>query len=152
MQDIIQQLGQLLIGAIPTALLFIFLVLCYQFLVQGPLTAVLAKRRALTEGAMEDARKAIASAETRAGEYAERLRLAKGDVLKVREQRLKQWTNERDAVLDTARKAAADKVRQAKDALETEAASAREAIRASVADLARQAVRAVLPAVAGGSR
>ena len=56
MQDILQQLGELLINAIPTALLFIVLVLAYQFLVQGPLTAALQRRRALTEGAMEDAR------------------------------------------------------------------------------------------------
>ena len=60
MQDIFQQLGELLVGAIPTALLFIVLVIAYQFLIQGPLTEVLAKRRALTEGAMEDARKAVA--------------------------------------------------------------------------------------------
>ena len=63
MQLIFQQLGELLVGAIPTALLFIVLVIAYQFLIQGPLTAVLAKRRALTEGAIEDARKAVAVAE-----------------------------------------------------------------------------------------
>ncbi len=77
---ILQQLGELLVGAIPTALLFIVLVIAYQFLVQGPLTAVLAKRRALTEGAMEDARKAIAEAEAKAAEYAERLRQARAEL------------------------------------------------------------------------
>ena len=81
MQDIFQQLGELLVGAIPTALLFIVLVIAYQFLMQGPLTAVLAKRRALTEGAMEDARKAVAVAETKAQEYAERLRQARAERL-----------------------------------------------------------------------
>ena len=89
------------------------LVLAYQFLVQGPLTAVLAKRRALTEGAMEDARKAIADAEAKTAEYAERLRQARADAYKVREQRVKQWNAERDAALDAARKAAGEKVRQA---------------------------------------
>ena len=152
MQDILQQLGELLVGAIPTALLFIVLVFAYQFLVQGPLTAVLARRRALTEGAMEDARKAIAQAEARAAEYAERLRLARADAYKVREQRVKQWSAERDAALDAARKAAGQKVRQAKAELEAEAAAARKAIQASAADLAGLAVRAVLPLAAGGSR
>jgi len=152
MQDVVQQLGQLLVGAIPTALLFIVLVICYQFLIQTPLTAVLARRRALTEGAMEDSRKAIALAEAKAAEYAERLRQARADALKLREQRVKQWQAERDAALDTARQSAGDKVRQAKAALEAEAASARDAIQASVAELAGQAVRAVLPAAAGGSR
>ena len=152
MQDVVQQLGQLLVGAIPTALLFIVLVICYQFLIQTPLTAVLARRRAHTEGAMEDSRKAIALAEAKAAEYAERLRQARADALKLREQRVKQWQAERDAALDTARQSAGDKVRQAKAALEAEAASARDAIQASVAELAGQAVRAVLPAAAGGSR
>jgi F-type H+-transporting ATPase subunit b len=141
-----------MISAIPTALLFIVLVLSYQFLIQKPLTAVLGKRRALTEGAMEDARRAIALAEAKAAEYADRLRQARADAFKIREQRITQWNAERDAALDTARQATGDKVRQARAALEVEAAAAREIIQASVADLALQAVRAILPAPAGGSR
>lgn len=152
MQDILQQLGDLMINAIPTALLFIVLVFAYQFLVQGPLTAVLAKRRALTEGAMEDARKAIAEAESKAAEYAMRLRQARAEAYKLREQRVKQWNGERDAALDTARKAAGQKVRQARAELDAQADAARKVIQASAADLAGQALRAVLPATAGGSR
>jgi F-type H+-transporting ATPase subunit b len=152
MQDILQQLGELLVGAIPTALLFIVLVFAYQILVQGPLTAVLERRRALTEGAMEDARKAISQVEAKTAEYAERLRLARADAYKLREQRVKQWSTERDAALDAARKAAGEKVRQAKAEFDAEAASARRAIQAAAADLAGQAVRAVLPLAAGGSR
>ena len=152
MQDILQQVVELFIGAIPTALLFIVLVISYQFLIQGPLTDVLARRRALTEGAMEDARKAIADAEAKTAEYAERLRQSRAEAYKVREQRVKQWNAERDAALDAARKAAQEKVRQAKAALDAEAASARNTIQGSIADLAGQAVRAVLPVGAGGSR
>ena len=136
----------------PTALLFLVLVFAYQILVQGPLTAVLAKRRALTEGAMEDARNAIAEAESKAADYAERLRLARADVYKLREQRVKQWSAERDTALDAARKAAGEKVRQAKAEFDVEAASARTVIQSATADLAGLAVRAVLPATAGGSR
>ena len=152
MQDILQKVAELLIGAIPTALLFIVLVFAYQFLMQGPLTAVLEKRRALTEGAREDARKAIAQAEAKAAEHAEKLRLARADAYKIREQRVKQWNAERDAALDAARKAAGQKARQAKAELENEAAAARQAIQAAAADLAGLAVRAVLPLAAGGSR
>jgi F-type H+-transporting ATPase subunit b len=152
MQDILQKVAELMVSAIPTALLFLVLILAYQFLVQGPLTAVLARRRALTQGAMEDARKAIALAEAKTAEYAERLRLARADAYKVREQRVKQWNAERDAALDTARKAAAEKVRQAKAEVEAEAAAARRAIQSAAADLAAQAVRAVLPLPAGGTR
>jgi F-type H+-transporting ATPase subunit b len=152
MQLIIQQLGAMFVGAIPTTLLFIVLVLAYQFLVQTPLAATLKQRRALTEGAMEDAQKAIAQAEARTAEYSAKLRQARAEVYKVREQRVKQWNAERDAQLDTARKAAGQKVSRARAALEAEATVARQTILGSAGDLAGQVVRAVLPAAAGGSR
>ena len=141
-----------MVGAIPTALLFIVLVLAYQFLVQVPLTATLAQRRARTEGAIEDAQKAIALAEARAAEYADKLRQARAETYKAREQRVKQWSAERDAALEAARKTAAHKVSQARAELESEAALARQAIQASAGELAGQVVRAVLPQAAGGSR
>jgi F-type H+-transporting ATPase subunit b len=152
MQEIIQQLETLFLGAVPTILLFIVMVLAYQFLVQGPLTATLKERRARTEGAIEDAHKAMAQAEARAAEYAAKLRQARSELFKVREQRMKQWNAERDVALDAARKAAGQKVSQAKAELEAEAAHARQSIQASAGDLALQVVRAVLPVAAGGSR
>ena len=152
MQEILQQVGALLVGAVPTILLFIVLVLAYQFLVQGPLTATLKERRARTEGAVEEAHKAIAQAEARAAEYAAKLRQARAEVYKVREQRVKQWSAERDGALEAARKAAGLKVAQARTELDAEAAQARQSIQASAGDLASQVVRAVLPAGAGGSR
>ena len=152
MQEVVQQLGALLLGAVPTILLFLVLVLAYQFLVQGPLTATLKERRARTEGAEEKAHQAIAQAEDLAAKYAEQLRQARGELFKAREARLKQWNAERDAALDAARKEAGQKVSKAKVALEAEAAQAKQAIAASAGDLARLVVRAVLPVAAGGSR
>jgi F-type H+-transporting ATPase subunit b len=152
MQLIVQQLEAMFLGAIPTTLLFIVLVISYSVLVQGPLTAVLKKRRALTEGAMEDAQKAIAEAEARTAAYSEKLRQARAEVYKVREQRVKQWNAERDTALDAARKAAALKLGQAKSELDAEAAAAKQTILGSAGELASQVVRAVMPAAAGGSR
>ena len=152
MQEIIQQVGSFLVGAVPTMVLFIVLVLAYQLLIQGPLSATLKQRRARTVGAIEDAQKAIEKAEARAAEYAAKLRQARADVYKVREQLVKQWTAERDATLDAARKAAGQKVSQARVELEAEAAHARKSIEAAAGELASQVVRAVLPAAAGSSR
>ncbi len=152
MQDIFQQLQGYFIGAVPTSLLFIVLVLAYQFLVQGPLTATLKERRARTEGAVEAAHKAIEQAEKRAAEYDAKLRQARAEIFKAREERIKKWSAERDAALDVARKAAGSRVSQAKIELEAEAAQARQSMQASISDLANQVVRAVLPATAGGTR
>ena len=152
MQEIMQQLGSLLVGAVPTMLLFIVLVVAYQLLVQGPLSATLKQRRARTVGALEDAEKATEKAEARAAEYAAKLRQARAEVYKMREQRVKQWSAERDAALDAARKAAGQKVAEARAGLEAEAVQARKSIEASAGELASQVMRAVLPAAAGSSR
>ena len=152
MEDIVQQVGALLLGAIPTILLFVVLVAAYQLLVQGPLNRVLAERRARTSGAVEDAHKAIADAEAKAAEYADKLRLARAEIFKMREQRSKQRSAEREAALDEARKAAGTKVAQARTEIDAEADRARQAIQGSAGELASQVVRAVLPLAAGSSR
>src|ERR1700744_2733969 len=97
MDEIVQQVGALLLGAVPTILLFVVLVAAYQLLVQGPLSRVLAERRAKTQGAIENAQKAIAQAEAKAAEYAEKLRLARAEIFKMREQRAKQRNAERES-------------------------------------------------------
>jgi F-type H+-transporting ATPase subunit b len=152
MLQIVQQLGGFFLDAVPTMLLFIVLVVAYEFLVQGPLNATLKQRRARTVGAIEDAQKAIELAEARATEYADKLRMARSEVYKLREQRVKQWTAERDATLDEARKAAGRKILEARAALQADAAEARQSIERATGELASQVVRAVLPAAAGSSR
>ncbi len=152
MQEMMQQLGDLFLASLPTLVLFIVLVLAYQFLVQGPLSRVLAERRARTAGAVEEANKAIAAAEAKAADYASRLRQARAEVFRAREQRLQQSAQERDSVLEKARKASVQKVLEARLALEAEAASARNVVLAGADQLAEQVVRAVMPASAGGSR
>jgi F-type H+-transporting ATPase subunit b len=150
--SILIQVKDLLKGAIPTSLLFLVLVIAYEYLVHKPLTATLARRRALTEGAMEEARKAVSEAETRTAEYSEKLRLARAEAYKIRDQRIKEWNVERDEALSAARKTAHARVGEAVAELNVEAEAARKSIATSAAQLAEQAMRAVLPMAAGGSR
>lgn len=152
MEEILQQIGALLLGALPTILLFVVLVIAYQVLVQGPLTRVLAERRARTEGAVENAQKAIADAEAKTAEYAEKLRHARAEIFKMREQRAKQRNAEREAALDAARKAAGAKVSEARAEMDAETERARQAIQGSAGELANQVVQAVLPLAAGSTR
>lgn len=152
MDQIAQQVGALLIGAIPTILLFAVLVIAYQILVQKPLKRALAERRARTEGAVENAQKAIAEAEAKASEYAEKLRLARAEIFKMREQRAKQRNVERETALDAARKAAGAKVSEARAEMDTETERAKQTIQGSAGELANQVVQAVLPLAAGSTR
>jgi len=152
MQEIIEQVGKLLLGSLPTLILFILLVIAYQILVQGPLSRTLRERKARTSGAVDEAGKAIAAAEARTAEYANKLRQARAEVFRIREQRLKQWAQERDSTLEAARQAASVRVLEARVGLEQEAAAARKTLLAGADQLAEQVVRAVMPATAGGSR
>ena len=152
MEDIVQQVGALLLGAVPTMLLFVVLLAAYQLLVQGPLNRVLSERRKRTEGAVEDAHKAIAEAEAKAAEYADKLRLARAEIFKMREQRAQQRNAEREAALEETRKAAGAKVTEARNGIDAETERARQAIQGSAGELASQVVRAVLPLAAGSSR
>ena len=61
--DIFKQLGDLVVGSVPTIILFVALIMAYGLLVRRPLDRILAERRARTTGAVEQARGAIAAAE-----------------------------------------------------------------------------------------
>jgi len=152
MEEIFQQIGALLLGALPTMLLFAVLVIAYQLLVQGPLTRVLDERRARTQGAMENAQKAIAQAEAKTAEYAEKIRQARAEIFKLREQKAKQRNAEREAALDSARKAAGAKVSEVRAEMDAETERAKQTIHGTAGELANQVVQAVLPLAAGSTR
>jgi F-type H+-transporting ATPase subunit b len=152
MQAILGQLGGLFLASTPTLILFILLVIAYQILVQGPLSRTLQERRARTSGAIEEANKAVAAAEAKAAEYANRLRHARAQVFALREQRLHQWAQEREAAIDAARKATTQRVLEARLGIDAEATEARTAILADADQMAEQIVRRVMPVSAGGSR
>jgi F-type H+-transporting ATPase subunit b len=147
--EILHQIGELVLGSVPTIVLFLVSIGLYRMLVHTPLHRVLDKRRELTTGAMEQARQAITLVESKTHEYEGRLRLARNGIQLAREHRKQQWGVERDEILGAARDRAQMKVRTAKLELEQDAQEARTAIEKSAEGLADQVLNAVL---AGGTR
>lgn len=145
MDQILGQLGELVLGSVPTMIFFILLVIAYGLLVRRPLDRVLSERRARTTGAMEQARQAISAAESETAAYEERLRKAKAEIFAMRDARLKQWAQERERALEEARRATSDRVSTAKSDIEQSVASARRQIELVSAELSEQVLRAVLP-------
>ncbi|MBX6359269.1 ATP synthase F0 subunit B [Pseudacidobacterium ailaaui] len=146
MDEILRQLGDLGIGSVPTMILFLLLVLAYRFLVYGPLTRTLAERRERTKGAIERAQAAIAAADAKTQEYEAKLRAARADIFRHREQRIQQWNTERDHALASARLTAQERVRAAQASMAQQAAEARKQIEGSTEQLAQQILQAILPA------
>ena len=148
MDQILNQLGGLVLGAVPTMVLFILLVIAYGVLVRRPLDRVLLERRERTIGAVEQAKGAIATAEAETSAYEEKLRRAKAEIFEARERRLKQWNDERDAALEQARKATQEQIHTAKQGIEVSVADARAQLEGAGAELSSRVLAAVLPEVA----
>ena len=84
MNQILNQLGELLLNSIPTIIFLVITVAAYKFLVYKPLLRVLDQRYRLTEGAFERAKTDIAAAEMRTQEYEQRIREARIAIFKQR--------------------------------------------------------------------
>ena len=144
MDETLRQLGGLLLGSIPTIVFFVLLYVIYTILVHKPLVRVLAERRSKTEGAIEQARKAIALAEARAEEYERRLREARVAVFKIHEARRQEATQLRAAAIATARTKAQAQVEEARAAIQKDKIAAQDSLKEESVRLAKEIIRVVL--------
>ena len=147
MDQTLHQLGGLLLGSVPTIILLTLLYVLYTGIVHRPLQAVLLKRRAETEGAVEKARADIAAAEARTTEYEHRLREARAVVFRAQESRREAALKARDQALHGAREQAQALVTSAKWDMEADREAAEQDLRAEVESLAQEIIRRVLKPV-----
>lgn len=146
MDQILNELGGLVLGAVPTMVLFILLVIAYGLLVRRPLERILTERHSRTAGAMEKAKGAMAAAEAETGAYEEKLRKAKAELFEARERRLKQWAEEREGALEQVRKIAQERVSSARQGIEKSVVDAKSQIEDTSAELSSRVLAAVMPA------
>ena len=150
MDETLRQLGELLLGAVPTVILLALLYALYTTIVHKPLQRVLAERRSKTEGAVEKSRADIAAAEARTAEYEQRLRAARAAIFQAQEARRQTVLQARANALHEARSRTQAQVQAAKRDIENDRAGAEKGLSAEVAALAQEIVRRVLqPAGAG---
>ena len=151
MDAIEKQLGELLLGSVPTMVFFVLLVIAYGLLVRRPLDAVLAERRKRTSGAVEEARSAMSAAEAETAVFEDKLRAARAEIYAARDRRLAKWAQEREATLAEARALTDAKINAAKAELERGTAEARLQIEGMSGELSAKILRAVLPAGVAGT-
>jgi F-type H+-transporting ATPase subunit b len=150
MEETLRQLGELLLGSVPTVILVALLYVLYTAIVHKPLRRVLEERRSKTEGAVEKSRADIAAADARTSEYEQRLREARATVFRVQEARRKAVLDARAAALNEARTKAQAQVQTAKAEIQTERDAAQGGLQAEAQALAAEIMRRVLqPAGAG---
>jgi len=150
MDQTLRQLGELLLGSIPTVILLTLLYVLYTAIVHKPLRRVLEERRNKTEGAVEKSRADIAAAEARTSEYEQRLREARATVFRAQEARRKAALDARTVALNEARNKAHAQVQASKADIQKDRDAALNGLQAEAQTLATEIMRRVLePAGAG---
>ena len=152
MGDTLVQIGELLLGSIPTILFMLALWAAYTLLVHRPLMKVLAERYRKTEGAVQRARADIAATEARTTEYEQKLREARLSMLKTVEVRRQKAAQARDAALAEARAKAQTQIEQARQAIAKDKELAKTNLQAESEKLATEIIRAVLNPMAIGAQ
>jgi len=148
MEETLRQLGELLLGSIPTILLFLVVYGSYRVVVHRPLTRVLQERYELTEGAIEKSRANIAAAEAKTAEYEQRLREAKLAIFKAQEARRQQALQARSAVVAQAREQAGNEISQARARIAHELETAKAQLEPESERLSSEVIRTILRPVA----
>jgi F-type H+-transporting ATPase subunit b len=145
MQEILNQLGDLMLGSLPTVVFFLILLAAYAVLVRKPLEKILADRHGRTGGAMDEARAAITAAEEKAAHYEARLRAARAEIFDARAARQKAAGDAREKMLAETREQAGRRVAAAREQVERAGTEARAQIEVGAASLSRQVLAAILP-------
>lgn len=151
MDETLRQLGELLLGSIPTIIMLVLLYAIYTVVVHKPLSRVLAERRSKTEGAIEKARADVAAAEARTAEYEQRLREARVALFRTQEAKRQAAMQARATAVAAARARGQEQVKQAREGIERDKIAAQDTLQAESARLATEIVRTVLRPVTAGS-
>jgi F-type H+-transporting ATPase subunit b len=151
--EIFRQVGELLLFSIPTIICLLVVWWTYRVLVHNKLQQVLAERHARTEGAIQQARAAIASAEQRTAEYEQKLREARAQIYVVQESYRNRIMQRRAEAIAETRKQSDEMIKSARREVEQEKMTAEAGLQKQAEILADQIIESILrPALAAGER
>ncbi len=152
MSEIVHQLGELFLGAVPTVLIVLVFYLVFRSVFFKPLLAVMAEREAQTAGAQKAAEAAQAAAAEKVRQYQEALKQARAQVYAEQEAARKKALDERAALLQEARAKAGNEVAGEKSRIERELAGARRDVESTIGQLAVEIARRVMQSSTGPTR
>ncbi|HTQ62840.1 MAG TPA: ATP synthase F0 subunit B [Candidatus Solibacter sp.] len=145
MQEMVRQLGDLFLQAVPTVLIILLFYFILRALFFKPLLSVMAERDARTVGAQKAAELAQAAAAEKDKQYQEALKRARAQVYAEQEAARKKLLDERAERIKEARTAASAQVASAKERIAGEFAAARHELETTVAQLSAEIAGRILP-------
>ncbi len=144
METTVQQLGGILLKAIPTLVLLLVVYLYLKWMFFRPLEKVLAQRKQATEGTREKAEALLAKASQTATAVESELRNAREQIYHEQEEARRRWVADQTAQLEQARHQSRELIRQARQELEAETVVAKRDLAATADSLAGQITRMLL--------
>jgi F-type H+-transporting ATPase subunit b len=142
--QIVHQLGELFLQAVPTVLILLVFYLILRSLFFKPLLKVMDEREARTSGARREAEVAQTAAADKLRQYQEAIRHARGEVYSEQEAARQKLLDERAAQLKETRGKAAVEVANAKERVAKDLLAARQDVEAGIGALSAEIVRRVL--------
>lgn len=142
--DVIHQLSELLLKAIPTFLIVVFLHFYLKSIFFKPLDKVLQKRYEATEGARKQAGESLERAAAKTAEYETKIRDARTAIYRSNEEFHKKLAEQHAAQIGEARQRAEVAVNHAKTEIAAELEAAKASLPAESEKLANQIAESVL--------
>jgi F-type H+-transporting ATPase subunit b len=144
MSELVHQIGELFLRAVPVALIVLIFYFIMRSLFFRPLLKVMAERDSRTIGAQKAAEAAQNAAAEKIRQYEEALKQARAKVYAEQEVERKKVMDERAAFLKEARVKASTEVNSAKERVAGEFESAKKEIEATTSQLATEIAQRIL--------
>jgi F-type H+-transporting ATPase subunit b len=144
MESVLASLGALLVRALPTFLLVLLLHFYLKAMFYKPLDRVLGERDAATSGLKKLAEEALAGADRKAAGYEEALRAARSEIYREQEAMRRRFRNDQAAAVAAGRRAAENRVAEARAAISREKEAQQAALAAHSDGLAERIAAAIL--------
>ena len=151
MSDLVHQLGELFLRAVPVAVLVLIFYFIMRSIFFQPLLKVMAERDARTLGAQRAAEAAQAAAAEKERQYQEAFKQAHAKVYGEQEGERKKLMDERAAILKDARAKADAEVNTAKERVAAEFAAAKKDVEGLAGQLAAEIAHCVMQTPTPGS-
>ena len=142
--EILQQLGELFLAALPTAIIVLVFYFFLRWSFFKPIAKVLAERSARVEGARREAGSLRAAAEEKRRAHQEGLRKARAQIFTEQEAARRTALDARGGAIQQARTRANEEIQAARNRIATELQAARGELEVSGNLLAEEIARAIL--------
>ena len=148
--EILNQLGDLFLAAVPTVIIVFLFYLFMRWSFFIPIERVLTERHRRAEGARAEAETARAAAHDKQHVYADALKKARAEIFTEQEALRRRTLDERQAKITLARASAQSALQEAKKGIEADVKAAHAELEQSSETLADEIADAILAGLASG--